>query len=221
VGATIVQRGGNSADSVATLSATMSAYTAGTLLILCAIGDGTTNTITPPSGWTNGPYAAAWADVGLWWRLSSGAPTTVTVTSAAGNAIGMEVYEFAGLQNTIDKTATNATTGTGTSLPTGTTATLARQPQLCIAVFGTDSGGVGADFVSVYSGGYVKLDGRAAGSIGWFDIASLVVNSTAAAVCTATVTSTSGPAALIATFPIAPLAPQKISSQAVNRSYTY
>jgi hypothetical protein len=219
--ASIVQQAGNSVVWDTTLSTTMASYTAGTLLILCAAGDGSVNTVIPPSGWTNGPYVSNWCDVGLWWRLSAGAPQTVTVTAGVSNNIGMGVYEVAGLQNIIDKSAT-ATMGAGTSLSSGTTATLAQQPQLCIAAFAADQHTTsGAEFVSAYSDGFVKLDGRGIGLLGWFDVASLVVNSVTAATCTATVTSTSGPAALIATFPIAPLVSPRIVSQAVNRSYTY
>jgi hypothetical protein len=199
----------------------MSAYTAGTLLVLVAAGEGNTdNTVTGPAGWTVGPYAAHNADVGLWWRLSSGASTTVTITAAANTRLGMEVYEISGLLNTLDKTATNVATTTQTSLPTGTTATLASPAQLCIAGFTAQ--GPTVEFISAYSGGYSARGSIAVGDSAWLDVASLVVQSTAAQSCTATVTSSAGPAALIATFPLAiPVSKSIIKQQATNCSYSY
>src|SRR5450759_16436 len=152
----------------------MSAYTAGTLLVLVALGDGGPNTVTGPSGWTAGPYASASnCDVGLWWRLSSGASTTVTITGsgAPGPSLVMEVYEVAGLTNVIDQMAHNSGAGSGTSLATGTTGALASSSQLCIAAF---AGEFSSEFVSAYTNGYTELDGRGASTPStWLNIASL------------------------------------------------
>jgi hypothetical protein len=200
-----------------TLSTTMAAYSPSTLLVLFAYGDGTVSTVTGPTdGWTAGPYVANWLDLGMWWRLSSGASTTVTITGT-NLALNMQVYEIAGLNNTIDKSASTHGTA-GTTLSSGTTAALSSAVQLCFAAFAVD--GINTDWVSAYSNGYVKIDGS--GTVNsWFDIATREVNSTATQSCTATVTSSGGPAGLIVTFPITPLASPKIVSQAVNRSYTY
>jgi len=229
VAATVVQRAGNDTYYGGTsLSTTLGATpTVGNTLVLVASGMGASpHTVTGPSGWTAGPSANNYDFIGIWTKVAGASEsTTVTTTFVTNLCCIMLVYEIAGLTGSIDKSATCGTLGTGiTSLPSGTTATLAQATEL--AVVGATFAAAAGDLITARSGGYVRQDERAnLTAHSYLDVGFLSTASTAAQSCTLTLSPyDDGPAAIIATFPLVVSSvfdQSLIRQQAVNRSYTY
>lgn len=201
------------AASAANLSATFDvAPTAGNLLLAYVCSD---STILTPSGWTS--RRAAVSEVGLYLfdKTSAGTETTVTVAPTTGTtSLTLVIEEWPAC--TPDQGTLTNTNATGTTAPTGTTATLASANDLAVAAFGVNLGG-GAVTWNTYTNAYAEVaETTGVGTGNSIRIAVAQLNptaSTAAQSTTATLSASTGSfkGALIQTYTPTALVPDVTS----------
>jgi hypothetical protein len=176
--------------------------TTGNLLILCVVSD-TTITGTP-SGWSVVNSAVFTTGTYMYWKVSAGNETTISVTISTTDSCCLGFLEYSGL-STLDKT--NSAEGSLSSIPTGTTATTTAANELIVTLAGISSGSAGTapTTVSSWSNGQVTTlsassTGASDPNIG-MDIAVQIVSVTGAYTSTATtVANSTNPSGIIGTF---------------------
>src|SRR5664279_2104265 len=141
-----------------------SAPAAGNLLVMVAASNGgTDNALTTPTGWTATSHTvAAGVDLYMFYRVAGGSESATT--TAIGYTTGSQsyysspivVYEIAGLTATpYNVSASAASAGGVTSLPSGTTGTTAQADELCTVAYGI---GQTPNPITSYTAGYVQQD---------------------------------------------------------------
>lgn len=217
--ATQVQKKKYAAPSASTSHSVVfdSAPTQGNLLILCVVGDAIVNT---PSGWDQAVDSVNFTDTGIYYKTAGASESTTITVSLSGSAKAvMLAYEYSGMTNALDKTA--SATSSASTIASGTTATITVPDQLLVALFGINQSTSGT--VSSYSNSFVQDDFADTGNTG-ADVAGYVamrtVSTTGAYSTTATLNDFhSGNSGVIATFPIAASAsvPRTLATLGVGR----
>lgn len=143
--ALVQKKGGASGGAVASLNVTLDAPpTAGNLMVAVVNSDAT---IATPSGFTLAISAVSGQGLYIFYRVVVGGDSaTVTFTPDHSTAVAAGIIEYSGLTATpLDKTASN-TTGGGSSIATGTTATTSQADELLLAVIGPHNPTSGSTF---------------------------------------------------------------------------
>lgn len=155
---TLVQKkGAQSGASVASLDVTLDAPpTAGNLLVAACNSDATVST---PTGFTLAVSAVSSQGCYVFYRVvQAGDSATVTFAPSVSDSIAAGVIEYSGLvtSSPLDKTASNTTNASASSLATGTTATTAQASELVIVVVGPHGGNNHPWVLSSWSAGYTS-----------------------------------------------------------------
>jgi hypothetical protein len=211
VGITLVQKkGAQSVASTASLSVTLDAPpTPGNFLVACCNSDAT---VATPAGFEVAVSAVNFSGLYIFYRVvQSGDSATVTFTPSVSDSVAAGVIEYSGLTATpLDKTASNTTTSSATSLFTGSAGATSQANELIIVVVGPH-GGAGHPWVfSSWSGAYASqieepngLENSGAGTAACH-IGDQIVSSIVTPSATGTWSPASGDAAAaIATFKVA------------------
>lgn len=173
--------------------------TSGNLLMLAVCAD---STVTTPSGWTLSSGASTVSFVGLYlyWKISNGTESTISVTIGGSTSCAMEVFEYSGL-TTGDKFASNSPGGSPTSVATGTTAATTAANEMIAAIEGHN---VTGNTVTGWSNSLVQQDTIVTtGSATNVRLTTALKTVSATGTQTSTATFNSGtnsPSALIGTF---------------------
>lgn len=209
MGAVLVQKqGAQSGSAVASLAVTLgTAPTAGNTLIAACNSDAT---IATPAGFSLAVSAVSGQGLYIFYRVvQAGDSATVTFTPSVSDAVAGGVLEYSGLTATpLDKTASNTTNSSATSIATGTTATTAQADELLIVVVGPHAGNNHPWVLSSWTAGYTSQieepEGLNGASSAACHIGDRIVSATGTYAATGTWSPASSDAgAAIATFRIA------------------
>jgi hypothetical protein len=130
-----VQRKGKGAASVTTLSIGSgdgwATPTSGNLLVVTANSDATVST---PSGWTAGPSVVDGNGAYIFYKISAGTESTVTITPGASANTAMTVAEYSGnAASPFDTSNTSTIAGSSGNTTTSVSVTTAQSGDLIIA----------------------------------------------------------------------------------------
>lgn len=177
---------------------------AGHVIILCIVSDTTINDASlTGAGWTQVNNAVDNSGTYMYWKVSAGTETSVTVNLTGGASCNLALAEVSGV-TTLDKTA--AATGQGTTtIGTGTTAATTAANELIMALAGIAPGGAAPPTVSSWNNSFVSQESGTNTGVGigiGIDMATKIVSATGAQTATATLTGTAGShnSGIIATF---------------------
>jgi hypothetical protein len=135
----LVQKDYGAAYLTTSASATFDATPVAGDLLVAIVGVSTTSTINTPSGWSaaineSGTSCTQPCEAIFYKIAGSSESGTVTVTVGDTNSVlGLQIYEYDGIDTAspLDKTA--SANGTSTSVSTGTTATTAQANEILVA----------------------------------------------------------------------------------------
>lgn len=175
---------------------------AGNILIIGVVSDTTVSPL-PPTGYTTVASAVDFSGTYMFWKVSNGTESTITIALSTNASCCISVLEYTGL-TTLD-VATSAT-GQGTAtVGTGTTATTTAANELIVSLAGLSNGGTTPPTVTSWNNSMVsQLSGQSSG-IGTpvnIDMAVKTVSATATFTATATlsVAGSADNSGIIATF---------------------
>lgn len=155
--ALVQKKGAQSGASVASLDVTLDAPpTAGNLLVACCNSDAT---VATPAGFSLAVSAISSQGCYVFYRVvQAGDSATVTFAPSVSDSIAAGVIEYSGLVtvSVLDKTASNTTNASASSLATGTTATTAQASELVIVCVGPHGGNNHPWVLSSWSAGYTS-----------------------------------------------------------------
>lgn len=114
--------------------------TAGNLLIAYYYSSGSTGVLTPPTGWSIAVTATQTGVLYMFYKVATGAETTVNVSQITSRTLLLTVSEYSGFVGTptLDVTDSNVAALSGTSLSTNAAVapTNTDQPALALAMMG-------------------------------------------------------------------------------------
>jgi hypothetical protein len=173
-GPSLVQGAGNASASASTLSVTfLSPPTLGHVLVL--VGAAHISAIQPPTGgtrtWTRAAFSTTNPNMEIWFGVSDGAATTITIQGTAPTGLSLWVGEWAGLATTNVLDTSSAMDGS-TSPASAGPITTSSTPDLVI--FGANSF-LPNTFGVPTNGSWSALDTQIGGSVQtvWFEIATM------------------------------------------------
>jgi len=147
----LVQSATAELQNVSSLSAAFGAgATAGNLLVaVCATSANTTLSISSPSGFSTAISQSGTPSQGIFYKIAAGGETTITCSFGATATVGVHIYEYSGIDSSSPLDATGSTTGSGTSVSSGSVTTSNANNLLFSAIVSAFNGnGSSANFSS-------------------------------------------------------------------------
>lgn len=161
---------------------------AGNVLIMAVVCD---STVSTPAGWTLGNSAVDFSGTYIFWKVSAGTETSISLTAGGAASMCIGLMEYDNL-TTIDKTANAIGQGT-TTVGTGTTAATTAADELIVVVAGVSNGGTTPPTVSSWNNSLVSQVSVQASGVGvpiTLDLAVKIVAATGTQSGTATLSAT-------------------------------
>lgn len=177
------------------------APTSGNVLVLCAAADTTSS--GAPAGWTLLNSAVDFAGCYMYWKVSNGTETTITLGLSGIGSCCLGVLEISTV-TTSDKSAAATAQGT-TTVNTGVTAATTAAAEIAIAMAGISNGGTAVPSVSSWNNSFITRLSAATSGVGVpikLDVATLILSATGTQTATATLASagSSNNCGIIGTF---------------------
>lgn len=197
--ATLVQSKTVAASSATSTATFDSSPTDGNLLIAIVAYVGNSGFATTPTGWAQAAFSGGSAHgfVTIWYKVAgAGESSTVTFTVSTLAVGSIAIFEYSGMTATPFDVGAQAAAAYGTSIGTGTTATIAQADELLIAAVATPE--VTRTFSNTWGNGFTQLSQH-----NRQETASLVVASTGAYTTSEAWTGASWGVGCIAAFKIA------------------
>lgn len=174
----------------------------GNILIVGVVSDTVVSPL-PPTGYTTVQSAVDFTGTYLFWKVSDGTESTITIALSTNASCNIAVMEYSGI-TTLDKSASATGQGT-TTIGTGTTATTTAENELIVSLAGLSNGGTTPPTVTSWNNSMVsQLNGLCSG-VGTpidIDMAVKIVAATGTFTATATlsVAGSADNSGIIATF---------------------
>ena len=113
--AALVQKNSGITNGGTSVSASFTTTATANNLLIAVCGAQASSTITGPSGFSTAKNETGTPSQGIFYKVSTGGESSLTCNSSANTRLGMQVYEYSGMETTSPLDAVNTIASTGTS----------------------------------------------------------------------------------------------------------